>query len=360
MTPIGGRPTITGHIGSVHRDGDIYELWAKDEAFGEIEGEGNADRIVAAVNKEISMAGLSMERIKAIRDGCTGVTPGPWSAPIKYERDCYSPITAPDWHAFANVVTRMHNDNAPAPENPASIQGRKTAAHIARLDPQTVTALCDLALAGLAPAPTTGVDGGEPLAWRWQLEVNSHGPGRWYFAAAKPVFSPGDVPLVRNLEPLYTHPAPTPAGVTEAMVGRFMDSMFGEYTSPGNDQTWVSPDWMTTKGKVRAALTAALATHPVPTPVGVGVLIPQKLVDAVLRIKADLADFDGDRRGHLQALQDAEEAIVTAALSPSATAPARDALEEALRAAHSYIVNNPDALGYIDVLRRINDALVQP
>lgn len=302
MTTIGGRPTITSPIRAVHRDGDIYELWAEGEAstFGEIEGAGNAKHIIAAVNREVSMAGLSMERIKEIRDGCAGVTPGPWSAPIKYERDCYSPITSPDWHAFANVVTRMHNDNAPAPENPASIQGRKTAAHIARLDPQTVTALCDLALAGLAPAPTTGVDGGgagEALK-RWWARLDRNDGG----VCVPP---PADCFKAGFEAARATHPAPTPAGVTEAMVGRFMDSMFGEYTSPGNDQTWVSPDWMTTKGKVRAALTAAL--------------------------------------------------------SPSAPAPAREAvLEEALRAAHSYIVNNPDALGYIDVLRRINDALVQP
>jgi len=46
--------------------------------------------------------------------------------------------------------------------------------------------------------------------------------------------------------------------VTDALVQRFMDSLFGEYTDPGNTETWVSPNWMETKARVRAALYAAL------------------------------------------------------------------------------------------------------
>jgi hypothetical protein len=76
------------------------------------------------------------------------------------------------------------------------------------------------------------------------------------------------VEAARNAVEVLGAPSPTPPDdvaegmVTDAMVGRAMDSLFGEYTSPGNDQTWVDPDWMTTKAAVRKALTAALAAAP--------------------------------------------------------------------------------------------------
>lgn len=55
--------------------------------------------------------------------------------------------------------------------------------------------------------------------------------------------------------------------VDGAMVGRMMDSLFGEYTTPGNDQTWVDPDWATTKARVRTALEAALKSPAAAEPV---------------------------------------------------------------------------------------------
>lgn len=60
------------------------------------------------------------------------------------------------------------------------------------------------------------------------------------------------------------------------------------------------------------------------------VLVPRALVDAINQIKADLKDFDGDRRGHYQALQDAEEALIEAALAGrAAKTPIRpDRLDE--------------------------------
>lgn len=52
------------------------------------------------------------------------------------------------------------------------------------------------------------------------------------------------------------------------------------------------------------------------------VSVPKSLVDEVIEIRADLREFDGDRRGHIFALQEAEDAVIAAAVN--AAAPAKE------------------------------------
>lgn len=42
------------------------------------------------------------------------------------------------------------------------------------------------------------------------------------------------------------------------------------------------------------------------------VVVPAHLINAIIRIRRDIADFDGDRRGHYGALDDAEAALLDA------------------------------------------------
>jgi len=72
---------------------------------------------------------MTREQITAMLDGLDGVTPGPWKAE--------------NWR-----VSERKNDS-----NPVAICNRsdlfRDAAHIARCDPDTIRALCELALRGL-------------------------------------------------------------------------------------------------------------------------------------------------------------------------------------------------------------------
>lgn len=54
-----------------------------------------------------------------------------------------------------------------------------------------------------------------------------------------------------------------PAAVTDEMVERFMDTMFGSYQEPNNTEAWVPPNRGQTAEKVRAALEAALTPNAV-------------------------------------------------------------------------------------------------
>lgn len=45
------------------------------------------------------------------------------------------------------------------------------------------------------------------------------------------------------------------------------------------------------------------------------VLVPREAIDKVKEIRADLEEFDGDKRGHWHTLQEAEECLVRAMLA---------------------------------------------
>lgn len=59
-----------------------------------------------------------------------------------------------------------------------------------------------------------------------------------------------------------------------------------------------------------------------PPQAGEWVLVPRAIVQKIADIQADIADFDGDRRGHYAALDAAEEELTVAAIKALAAAPA--------------------------------------
>jgi len=99
---------------------------------------------------------LTEARVREIMVGCEGVTPGPWTACLH--------IGVPDAHIRAEV----HGCNiCDVIEGTMSLRGEVThadmqanAKHIGRLDPDTVRALCTLALSALGTAPA------EPAGWK--------------------------------------------------------------------------------------------------------------------------------------------------------------------------------------------------
>jgi hypothetical protein len=84
------------------------------------------------------MSDMTEARVRAILDGCEGVTPGPWTygaqwLGAKWPRDT-------DYIYLAQVPLNDYD----------SPRWNTDAAHLARLDPDTVRALCTLALSAIA------------------------------------------------------------------------------------------------------------------------------------------------------------------------------------------------------------------
>lgn len=87
------------------------------------------------------MTAVDERLLLEIIEGCEGVTPGPWAIEphVSYMDADYAQINGKGWGWFARVCVRV--DGAP------SKGGEANAAHIARLDPQTVHALATELLA---------------------------------------------------------------------------------------------------------------------------------------------------------------------------------------------------------------------
>jgi hypothetical protein len=84
------------------------------------------------------MSDMTEARVREILDGLEGVTPGPW---------IYAP--GRDGDRGAEVYQRI-NDSDVYEGYIAEADNRPVAAHIARLDPDTVRSLCTLALSAIA------------------------------------------------------------------------------------------------------------------------------------------------------------------------------------------------------------------
>ena len=83
------------------------------------------------------MSTISSDDLRAILAGCDGVTPGPWANGIHHRQETRDRDFAP---IFANGVVPM----AMVPLSVGGYQdpdGPRNAAHIARLDPQTVASI---------------------------------------------------------------------------------------------------------------------------------------------------------------------------------------------------------------------------
>lgn len=94
------------------------------------------------------MEKLSDEQLREIREGCEGVTPGPWEADgakndgfESYEVQAPSGKSVVD--TFNSGSIEIHEEDGRAWDE----QGRKDTSHLARLDPQTISALIDELLA---------------------------------------------------------------------------------------------------------------------------------------------------------------------------------------------------------------------
>lgn len=98
-------------------------------------------------------APLSVERIKEIRAGCEGVTPGPWKVATDLPSIAIMALN-PDGTGGRRVVQTPNQNNyrRSGPSEPwLGIESFSDAGHIANCDPQTIAQLCDLALRSLSP-----------------------------------------------------------------------------------------------------------------------------------------------------------------------------------------------------------------
>lgn len=146
--------------------------------------------------------------------------------------------------------------------------------------------LADLQLAELVLAAMDG----EPVAWTW------HYREQWHVTndkcRAEFVATDGDVAVL----PLYRHaqPAPEKYNIGDATMRHIF-----------------TPTGMTNVSDMQAVfdrVEAVLVGMDQPAPV-----VPDDVLDAlqkVARIRLDLNDFDGDRRGIADCLGDAEEALI--------------------------------------------------
>lgn len=140
---------------------------------------------------------LTLEQIEEIECGCEGVTPGPWESDSTKSEGSYG--SGEDVHegfdAFEVIAPALYpggrpvivcdtlNSDAGAIEeewdedghSAWDEQGRKNMAHIARLDPSTVRALCTLARKGLAGADWR--DDPSAAAWNRRTPSPSPAPG---------------------------------------------------------------------------------------------------------------------------------------------------------------------------------------
>lgn len=94
---------------------------------------------------------MTREQIEEIRKGCDGVTPGKWNAAAKPSSVVGWPIVSQTGRNIAsmNYVQWSSTNPAVSGDRAFNRESKSNAEHIARLDPATVRALCDLALAGL-------------------------------------------------------------------------------------------------------------------------------------------------------------------------------------------------------------------
>ncbi|CAM4193572.1 hypothetical protein [Klebsiella grimontii] len=133
---------------------------------------------------------------------------------------------------------------------------------------------------------------GEPVAWTW------HYREQWHVTndkcRAEFVATDGDVAVL----PLYRHAQPAPE---MKPVGYLFVSEQGSIAySPNN---WGMPGFRLV-GQIYGDID--VESQPAPA-------VPQDVLDAlqkVARIRLDLNDFDGDRRGIADCLCDAEEALI--------------------------------------------------
>lgn len=94
---------------------------------------------------------LTTEQVEEILAGCEGVTPGPWETgvpgdypPASQLDGDHTPVHSDTWGAFISVVTGIDRGDGRVG---TSQQGKSNLAHIARLDPQTVSSLATELLA---------------------------------------------------------------------------------------------------------------------------------------------------------------------------------------------------------------------
>lgn len=94
---------------------------------------------------------MTREQIEEIRKGCEGVTEGRWIAAAKPSSVVGWPIVSQTGRNIASMNYVHWSDTNPAVpgDHAFNRESKANANHIARLDPATVRALCDLALAGL-------------------------------------------------------------------------------------------------------------------------------------------------------------------------------------------------------------------
>lgn len=99
------------------------------------------------------MGTITREEIGEIMAGCEGVTPGPWAARemARYGEVRGYFVQAPDVNGFGYGAELLAEDEYRDIEGrePGIVRWKADAGHIARLDPGTVKALCELALSAL-------------------------------------------------------------------------------------------------------------------------------------------------------------------------------------------------------------------
>lgn len=103
---------------------------------------------------------LTREQIEAIRTGCEGVTPGPWNVSADTVRDGLPSalLYGPRDGMLATIRTAHQG----------GYFGRANAEYIERLSPDTVRALCNMALAALPKpglVPVTKAEAAYGLLW---------------------------------------------------------------------------------------------------------------------------------------------------------------------------------------------------
>lgn len=94
---------------------------------------------------------MNREEITAMLGGLDGVTPGPWIAPPTPSSMAGWPIVASTGRLIADVnyVQRTQIDPFVEGDKAFNSESKRNAAHIVRCDPDTIRALCALALRGL-------------------------------------------------------------------------------------------------------------------------------------------------------------------------------------------------------------------
>lgn len=108
---------------------------------------------------------LSEERVREIKEGCEGVTPGPWKYERGYKTDWVG-VPKPDGRSLEDVFFGVSIEDL---RDDVEKNTALRMAHIARLDPQTVSALCDLALTTLRANSGEVTEAEVEAAWNAML-----------------------------------------------------------------------------------------------------------------------------------------------------------------------------------------------